>query len=419
MKCYAFRIQPDVRTQKTARYAEYPSLREYKRCCADSPLVHFNECVNFHNFGGKIKGAIPFDGSQIPEGEEFCIVYLSSKANADVSEKCGEYDRIIGVQVGCRKVKKTIRKDVPDSLKKYLKQNGIDLYYDYVTSYENSFLLKNHIPNAFKILTRKSRSELPDIPCYFEITSRSDLINVLKAIDLNIHPSEKTTWRQICQSIPMPKFPLHYAAAKRPFESINGEIIDTKADRNYKGAELSSRVNRYERDATAKQDMILAYDSEIDLNNGLKCHVCGFDFQETYGDLGVSFIEAHHLIPLSELYKNYEFKPELDMIPLCSNCHAMIHKMKEPDYEELRDKYQKICHERNRPDLASKASRVIAASNPNYIPTHIRNLYEQYKIELKPEIKSNIIHEIHLLMREFPEQTLKKRSLKEIIKLFW
>ena len=75
----------------------------------------------------------------------------------------------------------------------------------------------------------------------------------------------------------MPKFPLRYAATKRPFDSINGEIIDSKAGRNYKGAELSARVNRYERDTTAKQDMVMAYDREIDFNNGLKCHVCGFD----------------------------------------------------------------------------------------------------------------------------------------------
>ena len=358
------------------------------------------------------------DGPQIPEGEEFCIVYLSSKANADVSEKCGEYDRIIGIQVGCRKVKNTIRRDVPDSLKKYLKRNGINLYYDYVTSYENSFLLKNHILNAFKTLTRKTRSEIHDRPYFFELTPKFYLIDVLKAIELNILPSEKVIWRRICRSFPVPKNPFRYAVANSPFESINGEIIDPKVDRNYKGAELLARVNRYERDATAKADMINAYHSEKDVNNGFKCHICGFDFKESYGDLGKYFIEAHHLIPLSERKKKYEFKPELDMVPLCANCHAMIHKMKESDYEELRDWYQKICHERNRPDLAAKASRVIAASNPNYIPIHIRNLYEQYITELKPVIKSSIIHEINVLMREFPEQTVKNRSLKEIIKHF-
>jgi hypothetical protein len=31
----------------------------------------------------------------------------------------------------------------------------------------------------------------------------------------------------------------------------------------------------------------------------LACEVCGFDFAASYGEIGVGFIEAHHLVPIA------------------------------------------------------------------------------------------------------------------------
>ena len=59
----------------------------------------------------------------------------------------------------------------------------------------------------------------------------------------------------------------------------------------------------------------------------LYCEVCGFDFQEKYGKLGMDFIEAHHILPLSERNKESVTKIE-DFVMLCSNCHSMIHRKK-------------------------------------------------------------------------------------------
>ena len=60
----------------------------------------------------------------------------------------------------------------------------------------------------------------------------------------------------------------------------------------------------------------------------LYCEVCGFDFTEKYGELGKSFIEAHHLKPVSEL-KEGEKTNINDLVMVCSNCHSMIHRHKE------------------------------------------------------------------------------------------
>ena len=57
----------------------------------------------------------------------------------------------------------------------------------------------------------------------------------------------------------------------------------------------------------------------------LRCQACGFSFVQTYGSLGEGFIEAHHILPLSELTEETETKIE-DIALVCSNCHRMIHR---------------------------------------------------------------------------------------------
>lgn len=69
---------------------------------------------------------------------------------------------------------------------------------------------------------------------------------------------------------------------------------------------------------------------------GCKCSVCGFEFKQMYGDIGDGFIELHHLIPYSKLDKGKSRKlTEDDFVVLCSNCHRMIHRLKEPCYNRL------------------------------------------------------------------------------------
>lgn len=63
--------------------------------------------------------------------------------------------------------------------------------------------------------------------------------------------------------------------------------------------------------------------------HGSTCAVCGFDFEKTYGDLRRGFIEVHHLNPLGESEEEAAVNPVTDLIPLCANCHRMIHRGKD------------------------------------------------------------------------------------------
>lgn len=60
--------------------------------------------------------------------------------------------------------------------------------------------------------------------------------------------------------------------------------------------------------------------------HGTRCKACGMSFQEKYGKLGEGFIEIHHIKPLYSLQEEVVINPETDLIPVCSNCHRMIHR---------------------------------------------------------------------------------------------
>ena len=63
--------------------------------------------------------------------------------------------------------------------------------------------------------------------------------------------------------------------------------------------------------------------------HGYLCKVCGFDFEKTYGEIGKNFIEVHHIESVTTLAEKEGYagtNPERDLVPVCSNCHSMLHR---------------------------------------------------------------------------------------------
>ncbi len=55
--------------------------------------------------------------------------------------------------------------------------------------------------------------------------------------------------------------------------------------------------------------------------------VCDFNFELKYGERGKDYIEVHHINPISSHEgMEVEINPETDLVPVCSNCHRMIHR---------------------------------------------------------------------------------------------
>lgn len=104
-----------------------------------------------------------------------------------------------------------------------------------------------------------------------------------------------------------------------PIEEIErGELVVGKAE----GKKKTEEVTRYERNPVNRA-MCLSI-------KGDTCEACGFNFQEVYGDLGDGFIHVHHKIPVSEMPENYQVDPVNDLVPVCPNCHAMLHQETPP-----------------------------------------------------------------------------------------
>jgi 5-methylcytosine-specific restriction enzyme A len=93
-------------------------------------------------------------------------------------------------------------------------------------------------------------------------------------------------------------------------------------------------VNLYERSSSARDACIQ--------HHGTNCKVCDLDFSSVYGDSMEGFIHVHHLKPLSEIGEKYKVNPIEDLIPVCPNCHAVIHSRR-PAYspDEVRSMLRK------------------------------------------------------------------------------
>ena len=83
------------------------------------------------------------------------------------------------------------------------------------------------------------------------------------------------------------------------------------------------------------------------LIHGLNCQACGFNFEKKYGELGKKFIEVHHLIPLYVENNDRIVNPETDLVCLCSNCHRMIHRINNVDYDKTLTELKKIISKNN------------------------------------------------------------------------
>lgn len=91
---------------------------------------------------------------------------------------------------------------------------------------------------------------------------------------------------------------------------------------------ISVLVDRYERDKKERDKCIA--------EKGLSCFVCGMNFKDVYGEIGQGFIHVHHIEFLSMNGKDVSE----NLIPVCPNCHAMLHMKKNGitmKYKDLKD----------------------------------------------------------------------------------
>lgn len=106
-------------------------------------------------------------------------------------------------------------------------------------------------------------------------------------------------------------------------------LADLKGDVQWPTNELQSGI---EGDARQVYTTIHERDPRLRTQalaiHGVSCIVCGFDFETRYGVHGRGFIHIHHLKPIHSFAGAEVVDAGTDLVPLCPNCHAMIHRRK-------------------------------------------------------------------------------------------
>jgi len=91
---------------------------------------------------------------------------------------------------------------------------------------------------------------------------------------------------------------------------------------NYEGELSRVEINKYERNRYNRALCLAFY--------GFECRGCDSIMEEIYGPLGVNVIHVHHIVPVSQMGSSYRLDPIKDLIPLCPNCHTIVHRENPP-----------------------------------------------------------------------------------------
>lgn len=109
-----------------------------------------------------------------------------------------------------------------------------------------------------------------------------------------------------------------------PLITEESENLLEEVSVNYQeeGQKTSIIVNKYERSRVNR-----AIALEI---HGFVCAACGLRMADLYGPIGEGVIHVHHLEPVSNMETPRVLNPATDLIPLCPNCHTVVHRTSPP-----------------------------------------------------------------------------------------
>ena len=88
----------------------------------------------------------------------------------------------------------------------------------------------------------------------------------------------------------------------------------------FEGKRYSVSSTAIERDGSARKKCLEHF--------GYSCNVCTINFKEEYGEIGENYIHVHHRVDIAHFSGEHIIDPAKDLIPLCPNCHAMVHTEK-------------------------------------------------------------------------------------------
>jgi hypothetical protein len=113
--------------------------------------------------------------------------------------------------------------------------------------------------------------------------------------------------------------------SKRPPQVVGIEAVDEDPSEVFREGGVLELFRRHLRIERNRRLIEAAKNARRKTSGDLKCEACDFSFEQGYGDLGVGFIEAHHIVPLGKLRRERTTRIS-DIALLCANCHRMVHR---------------------------------------------------------------------------------------------
>ena len=169
-------------------------------------------------------------------------------------------------------------------------------------------------------ISRTLNTIRPEYGTIFDLDDTGVLRELLRAIE-NPSNGAMAFARQVKNLDWKRSFIKHYSSfLELQFDLVRArkETEEKKEEEFVEGQLSEIRFFRRKRNRALREECIRMF-------GGYKCYVCGFDFETVYGDRGREFIEVHHLKPMSGYDDEHPITPD-ELRPICSNCHAMIHR---------------------------------------------------------------------------------------------
>jgi len=121
---------------------------------------------------------------------------------------------------------------------------------------------------------------------------------------------------------------LHWATHQMVASCLDAEQLT-------EGKPIAIISKRYERSPAVRAKAIALH--------GLSCCVCDFNFESSYGNIGGGFIHIHHIERVADAGER-AVNIATDVVPVCPNCHAMLHRQTPPlQPSDLRDILNMRC----------------------------------------------------------------------------
>lgn len=111
-----------------------------------------------------------------------------------------------------------------------------------------------------------------------------------------------------------------WSALERYLAEIPDPVSEVVQTERIEGKLIQIHATAYERDPKNRAECLRIH--------GTKCAICGFDAAEVYGEEFRGHIHVHHIEPLGEVGAAHAIDPATDLIPVCPNCHMILHAKK-------------------------------------------------------------------------------------------